>query len=193
MEDLYQILGVQKTATAEEIKAAYRKLAMKYHPDKNPGDKTAEEMFKKVSAAYDVLGDQTKRNQYDSYGSGQNYSGYGSGNTYGNQWAQWNRDTWGQETQSDADPFAQWFNYANSHNTYSSAYNRNTYYSRKTTPLTKSECFFMLIRNIGCLIFGLFIMTRLWWLFFPFSIIGGISLVATGLAGISRAVHGFFR
>ena len=63
--DYYQTLGVSKTASADEIKKAYRKLAVKYHPDKNPGDKSAEEKFKQVSEAYDVLSDPKKRKQYD--------------------------------------------------------------------------------------------------------------------------------
>ena len=69
MEDLYKILGVEKTASQDEIKKAFRKLALKYHPDKNPGDKVAEENFKKLNAAYSVLGDEDKRRQYDMYGS----------------------------------------------------------------------------------------------------------------------------
>ncbi len=68
--DYYEVLGVSKTATADEIKKAYRKLAIKYHPDKNPGDKEAEEKFKEAAEAYDVLSDQTKRAKYDQYGPG---------------------------------------------------------------------------------------------------------------------------
>ena len=68
MEDFYKILGVNKNATQDEIKSAYRKLAIKYHPDKNPGDKNAEEMFKKVSLAYDTLSDTEKRKNYDNGG-----------------------------------------------------------------------------------------------------------------------------
>jgi len=68
-EDYYRELGVTKTATAEEIKKAYRKLAVKYHPDKNKDDKTAEEKFKKISEAYAVLSDTEKRKQYDTFGS----------------------------------------------------------------------------------------------------------------------------
>ncbi len=64
-EDLYATLGVAKTATADEIRKAYRKLAKKLHPDLNPGDKTAEEKFKKVTAAYDLLSDADKRARYD--------------------------------------------------------------------------------------------------------------------------------
>jgi curved DNA-binding protein len=67
--DYYKILGVEKTATGEEIKKAYRKLAMKYHPDHAKGDKPAEEKFKKISEAYAVLSDKEKRRQYDDYGS----------------------------------------------------------------------------------------------------------------------------
>src|SRR5262245_44333417 len=64
-EDLYSVLSVPKTASAEDITKAYRKLAKKLHPDLNPGDKAAEEKFKKVTAAYDILGDAEKRGRYD--------------------------------------------------------------------------------------------------------------------------------
>lgn len=67
--DYYKILGVDKKAGSEDIKKAYRKLALKYHPDKNPGNKDAEEKFKKISEAYAVLSDSEKRKQYDSFGS----------------------------------------------------------------------------------------------------------------------------
>src|SRR6266478_6219312 len=66
--DYYEVLGVQKSASEEEIKKAYRKLAREFHPDRNPGDKTAEGKFKEVQEAYDVLSDQTKRSQYDRFG-----------------------------------------------------------------------------------------------------------------------------
>ena len=68
-EDYYQILGIDKKASAPEIKKAYRKLALKYHPDKTKGDKTLEKKFTKISEAYAVLSDPKKKNQYDTYGS----------------------------------------------------------------------------------------------------------------------------
>ncbi|MBS1564810.1 MAG: J domain-containing protein [Bacteroidetes bacterium] len=67
-KDYYSILGVDKKASQEDIKKAYRKLAVKYHPDKNPGDKKAEESFKQISEAYEVLSDAEKRKNYDTYG-----------------------------------------------------------------------------------------------------------------------------
>src|SRR6059058_2639664 len=66
--DYYEVLSVERTASEEEIKKAYRKLAIKYHPDKNPGDKTAEERFKEIGEAYEALSDPQKRAAYDQYG-----------------------------------------------------------------------------------------------------------------------------
>jgi molecular chaperone DnaJ len=66
--DFYEILGVSKSASADEIKKAYRKVAMQFHPDRNPGDKEAEEKFKEAAEAYEILSDQDKKAQYDRYG-----------------------------------------------------------------------------------------------------------------------------
>lgn len=68
-EDLYDVLGVTRAASTDEIKSAYRKLARKYHPDQNREDPDAEEKFKQIAAAYEILGDETKRAQYDRFGS----------------------------------------------------------------------------------------------------------------------------
>ena len=67
-KDYYEILGVKKNATEEEIKKAFRRLAMKHHPDRNPGNKQAEERFKEINEAYAVLSDKQKRQQYDQFG-----------------------------------------------------------------------------------------------------------------------------
>lgn len=77
--DYYEVLGVEKGAAAEDIKRAYRKLAGKYHPDRNPGDKTAEEKFKEVGEAYEVLSDSEKRARYDQYGFAGVDPSYGGG------------------------------------------------------------------------------------------------------------------
>ena len=66
--DYYEVLGVKKDATEDEIKKAYRKIAIKYHPDRNPDDKEAEEKFKEAAEAYDVLHDPQKRQTYDQFG-----------------------------------------------------------------------------------------------------------------------------
>lgn len=82
--DYYEVLGVEKSSSAEEIKKAYRKLAIKYHPDKNQGDKEAEEMFKEAAEAYDVLGDPDKKARYDRFGHQGMNGGGGAGGGFSN-------------------------------------------------------------------------------------------------------------
>lgn len=77
--DYYEVLGVTKTATPEEIKKVYRRLALKYHPDRNPGDKSAEEKFKEAAEAYEVLSDPEKRKRYDQFGHEGVSSAFGKG------------------------------------------------------------------------------------------------------------------
>lgn len=88
-KDYYKILGVDKKASADEIKKAFRKLAVKYHPDKNPGDKQAEEKFKEISEANEVLSDVEKRKKYDEFvESWSQYQGRGQGSE-GFDWTKW--------------------------------------------------------------------------------------------------------
>ena len=83
-KDFYEILGISKSASAAEIKKAYRKMAIKYHPDKNPDDATAETKFKEAAEAYEILSDNNKKARYDQYGhqafeGGHGGSGFGGG------------------------------------------------------------------------------------------------------------------
>ena len=91
--DYYEVLGVQKNANADEIKKAYRKAAIQYHPDKNPGDKEAEEKFKEAAEAYDVLSNPDKRARYDQFGhagmsgaAGGGAGGFGGFSGGGSRW-----------------------------------------------------------------------------------------------------------
>ena len=84
--DFYDVLGVSKSASPEELKSAYRKLAVKHHPDKNPGDKASEDKFKEASEAYNILSDQEKKQNYDNFGhaafegsGGRQSGGFGGG------------------------------------------------------------------------------------------------------------------
>ncbi len=81
--DYYEILGVSKTASQDEIKKAYRKVAMQFHPDRNPGDKTAEDKFKEAAEAYEVLNDTDKKSQYDRFGHNAFSQNRGGGGSYG--------------------------------------------------------------------------------------------------------------
>ena len=81
--DYYEVLGVSKSATPEELKKKYRKIALKYHPDRNPDNHEAEEKFKEASEAYEVLTDQEKKSQYDQFGHAGLGGGAGGGNPFG--------------------------------------------------------------------------------------------------------------
>ena len=189
MDDLYQTLGVEKTASADEIKKAYRKLAVKYHPDKNPGDKAAEEKFKQISAAYSVLGDEEKRRQYDSYGSTESYANARS-------------SSYGTGSYNNTDPFWEWFtsqsasSSENGHYTYtwysdddSEKQNYSERYWKKTTPAyTRKDAVWLLVRSCLTFISGfVFLRYALW--FFPVGPILCISAVIKGLADTVRSIQ----
>ncbi len=107
-KDFYEILGVSKTATKEEMKKAYRKLARKWHPDINPGNKEAEQKFKEISEAYDCLGDENKRKLYDEFGKEGLQSGFDAEKS--RQYRQWNAGGHG-EYQGQAQDFGRFHSY----------------------------------------------------------------------------------
>ena len=88
-KDYYQVLGVARGASADDIRKAYRKLAMQYHPDRNPGDKAAEDRFKEINEAYQVLSDKEKRARYDQLGSAYSSWQRGGGTPNDFDWSQW--------------------------------------------------------------------------------------------------------
>lgn len=103
-KDYYKILGVDKKASAADIKKAYRKLAVKYHPDKNPDDKLAEEKFKELNEAYEVLGDDEKRKKYDEFGENWKYyeqAGRNGGSDF--DWGRWRASQGGRQQQQYED------------------------------------------------------------------------------------------
>ncbi|NOR90758.1 MAG: DnaJ domain-containing protein [Anaerolineales bacterium] len=108
-KDYYKVLGVDRSASSDEIKRIYRKLALKYHPDKNPGDSQAEEHFKEINEAYEVIGDSTKRAKYDQLGSS-----YRSWERTGSQpgsfdWSEWMQGGQGGGVRVDIGGFSDFF------------------------------------------------------------------------------------
>lgn len=185
MEDLYQTLGVAKSATADEIKKAYRNLAFKYHPDRNPGDKAAEEKFKQINAAYSVLGDETKRRQYDSFGSADSYEraqNYGGSQTDGTQ------NSYG----GSGDPFWDFFNQTQQQNgqTTESRDGRRytyTYTTRHTERPTRSEAAGTLAKGVLKTVIGfagasLFSSSFMLWIFV-------IPCFIYGIGGVVEAIN----
>jgi len=115
-EDFYQLLGISKTADENAIKKAYRKLALKWHPDKNPNDKNAEEMFKRISEAYELLSNPEKRQIYDQYGKeglssgGGSSGGFSGGNVHFQHFDMGDAFSIFEQFFGGKDPFADFFN-----------------------------------------------------------------------------------
>lgn len=195
MSNYYETLGVAKTATADEIKKAYRTLAFKYHPDRNPGNAEAEEKFKQISAAYDVLGDEAKRRQYDM---GYSTDSYSSSQTAENQ--QYQRQY--QYTYSNPfgdDNFWEWFNSAQFRSRNQQTQNTNNYYnqydySNRTSnePETKRDYFSQLFLKALQTFVG-FTFFRFSWIIIPFGPIICIGVIVNGISGVIKALKGLFR
>lgn len=179
MDNYYEILGVSKNATSDEIKKAYRTLAFKYHPDRNPGDSAAEEKFKQINSAYDVLGDETKRRQYDlggysnnSYNNNQNYQRqyqYTYSNPFGNE------DFWQWATGSEE----------NQQNQDSEEYDYSNYQRHSTSRKSYISKFFVKILQVFV---SLFMFRISYYIPFGFLICGGVFI--NGIFGAINAFAG---
>lgn len=171
MEDLYEILGVSKSSSADEIKKAYRNLAFKYHPDRNAGDKNAEEKFKQINEAYSVLGDETRRRQYDAGGfnaQNQNFYNQNQGGTY--------------------DPFADFFN--NNYGNFRDANRQNYRYSYTyTTQNTERQSGKFSLLHFSLSIFQIFVCFGMMTTIGRFSVIFGLISLFGIIDGIKSAAR----
>ena len=195
MSNYYDILGVSKTATADEIKKAYRTLAFKYHPDRNQGNAEAEEKFKEISAAYDVLGDEAKRRQYDMGGYSDSYSSAGSQaqQQYQRQYQYTYSNPFGDEN------FWEWFNAAQFRNRNQQAQNRQNYYNHydysnrdAEEPQSKRDYLSMLFLKALQTLVG-FTFFRFSWFIIPFGPIICIGVIVNGVSGVIKSLKGLFK
>lgn len=168
MSDYYEILNISRDATAEQIKKAYRELALKYHPDRNPGNPTAEEKFKQINEAYSVLSDPTKKARYDS-------GGYTDEQTAGQQ-AQEN--PYGQYTWTYYGPFG-------------SSGNWNNRQNWSEEPYTRKDAVAMLLRSVITFVLGL-VFFRISFIFGIFGVLICIVAMGKGLFNSLRAIRLLF-
>ncbi len=180
MDDLYETLGVPRTASAEDIKKAYRDGALKYHPDRNAGDTAAEEKFKKISEAYSVLGDETKRAQYDRYGT----AGTSPYNQEGPR-----DDAYNPFGPGGFNPFGESYSRRGYTYTYYGPFSGNS--ERKSEPVSRKSAVMMLFRNIVMLLLGVYFF-RFAWIIGIFGLIICVSVIVSSLSGVVRAVQYLF-
>lgn len=181
MTDYYEILGVSKNATADEIKKAYRTLAFKYHPDRNAGNKEAEDKFKKINAAYDVLGDAAKRRNYD-LGANQNYQSYQNQNTYSNA-----------QYQNAYEDFYSAFYRANTNSNQNRRYQytyENPFQNERPRKATRRDYWSMLFFKGLQTLAGLYFFRLIVFMVPLFGFMLALGIVANGISGISTAIRG---
>lgn len=190
MEDLYKVLGVQKSSTQDEIKKAYRSLAFKYHPDRNQGSKEAEEKLKEINAAYSVLGDPDKRRQYDATGFNSTYTNYQNSGNYNGQggYQRGYYDPFGshgnQSGYNDFDEFFKSF-YGNSSQNY------NTYKQYQYTqgePLSFGQGFVKTILGACIGILGFLSLKITLW-FIPLGPILSFAAIANGISNVTKGIR----
>ena len=197
MSNYYDILGVPKTASEDEIKKAYRTLAFKYHPDRNPGDAAAEEKFKQITAAYNVLGDKNKRRDYDAGGYASESYSYDSSAAGTGQYQRQYQYTYSNPFGEDN--FWEWFNGAQFRSSNQQTQNTNNYYSHydysnggRNEPETKGDYFSMLFLKALQTLVG-FTFFRFLWIIIPFGPIICIGVIVNGISGVIKALKGLFR
>ncbi len=189
MSNYYEILGVSKNATADEIKKAYRTLAFKYHPDRNPGNAEAEEKFKQISVAYDVLGDEAKRRNYDL--GGYSESSYSNANSqYQRQYQYTYSNPFGDEN------FWEWFNGAQFRSRNQQAqnnyYNQYDYSNNSTEPESKRDYLSTFFLKLLQTFVG-FTFFRFSWFIIPFGPIICIGVIVNGISGVIKSLKGLFK
>ena len=184
MTDYYEVLGVTKDASADDIKKAYRKLAFKYHPDQNPGDKAAEEKFKQVTAAYDILGDEQKRRDYDNAGynpfANASYGEYGQQQSQTSYQDPFNQtgDFWTWFTNASAAQQKQEENQAEDYD-----YRRNARYSYHYE-YKKRNVLVYFFQNVIKIFGGIAVIG----IFGFFGLVPGILMSASGARGVLRSI-----
>ena len=187
MSNYYEILGVSKNATADEIKKAYRTLAFKYHPDRNPGNAEAEEKFKQISVAYDVLGDEAKRRQYDMGGYSERAYNNAQSQQYQRQYQYTYSNPFGDEN------FWEWFNGAQRRSYNQQAQNTNNYsqyhYSQDEENQTRGGYFSNFVLKVLQTLVGLMFF-RFSWFIIPFGPIICIGIIVNGISGVIKSLKG---